>query len=318
MSCAVIGQSCIHEGDSRSIRGRTWCWGWWWMKQYCGFCQTGTCFLESPESSCRDLWLVRAVRVTVMVLKEESRKSEMTYESLFSGWVRASCSAEEMASAAQRFFSFEKGEKRATHFIFAADWKQGCQLQSGETVRTRSSSPSGQRMKRAQRNRSTKDCLIVREACKTCTWMQVFIQKVPLLCTCHVTFYDYATGSGNTGGNAKSGSLAWLLLNLCAVLQCCTLTNGSDMRSEKLVLFFSFLNLTRGCSPQRLTVEAPAVVAKGQLNRQHFENMSTTLPVTADSQEKATPGFALKSGRFDFCILQKTSVAQKDGSFQPR
>lgn len=108
----------------------------------------------------------------------------------------------------------------------------------------------------------------------------------------------------------------WISVLFCSAARWQT----AQTRGVKCWFFFFlfFFNLTRGCSPQRLTVEAPAVVAKGQLNRQHFENMSTTLPATADSQEKATPGFALKSRRFDFCILQKTSVAQRDGSFQPR
>lgn len=112
----------------------------------------------------------------------------------------------------------------------------------------------------------------------------------------------------------------WFSCMIIAESLCCFAVLHADkqLRREEWKVSSFFLNLTRGCSPQRLTVEAPAVVAKGQLNRQHFENMSTTLPATADSQEKATLGFALKSKRFDFCILQKTSVAQRDGSFQPR
>lgn len=108
----------------------------------------------------------------------------------------------------------------------------------------------------------------------------------------------------------------WFSCMIIAESLCCFAMLHADkqLRHEKWKVgsFFFFLNLTRGCSPQRLTVEAPAVVAKGQLNRQHFENMSTTLPVTADSQEKATPGFALKSGRFDFCILQKKHLWHRE------
>lgn len=318
VSCAAMGQSCMHEGDSGSIRGRTWCWGWWWMKQYCGFCQTGACFLESPESSCGDLWLVRAVRVMVMVLKAESRKSEMTRKSLFSGWVRASCSAEEMASAAQRLFFFWKRGEAGNTFYFCSWLKTRMSTAKWGDVRTRSSSPSGQRMKRAQRNRSTEDCFIVRKACKTCTWMQVFIRKVLSLCTCHVTFYDYATGSGNTGGNAKSGSLAWLLLNLSV---CCfaVLRADKQLRHEKWKVGSFFKKSHKGLFTSASDSWGSRGCGKRSAEpRTLWKRVHHLACNCRQPGERQAGEYALKSRRFDFCILQKTSVAQRDGSFQPR